>query len=290
MGAIAGILGPELLQLTVLRAVVGLFFIGVELSDGSCGACTSPIKSIPEAVSCPSSVMAMPFPSKLRGRRAVDLMNEAAADNGLRRAVAIAAMNALAEVCWRRRPHPEVDLRLGVDAFDAAEIHAGEHVAVVGAFVPFLRKLKQRRQSFTVLEQDAATLKPDEMPFFRPTDQAGRVIPEADVVIITGTTLINGTLDDLLRLAKPEARVTVVGPTVGMLPDAFLRRGVDILGGIRVTAPDAFLDVLAEGGSGYHFFGRSAERIVLVRRPADTGTKAMLRRFSTDASFDVVGP
>ena len=106
-------------------------------------------------------------------------------------------MNALAEVCWRRRPHPEVDLRLGVDAFDAAEIHAGEHVAVVGAFVPFLRKLKQRRQSFTVLEQDAATLKPDEMPFSRPADQAGRVIPEADVVIITGTTLINGTPDDL---------------------------------------------------------------------------------------------
>ena len=43
--------------------------------------------------------------------------------------------------------------------------------------------------------------------------------------------------------------MVMVGPTVGLLPDAFLRRGVDVLGGVRVTAPDAFLDVLAEGGS-----------------------------------------
>jgi hypothetical protein len=66
----------------------------------------------------------------------------------------------------------------------------------------------------------------------------------------------------------PKARVVLVGPTVGLLPDAFLRRGVDVLGGLRVTAPDAFLDVLMEGGSAYHFFGRSAEKVVLMRRAA----------------------
>jgi uncharacterized protein len=62
--------------------------------------------------------------------------------------------------------------------------------------------------------------------------------------------------------------VVLVGPTVGLLPDAFLRRGVDVLGGVRVTAPDAFLDVLMEGGPAYHFFGRSAEKVVLMRRAA----------------------
>ena len=62
--------------------------------------------------------------------------------------------------------------------------------------------------------------------------------------------------------------MVVVGPTVGLLPGAFLRRGVDILGGVRITAPDAFLDTLAEGGSGYHFFGRSAEKVVLLRNAA----------------------
>jgi uncharacterized protein len=266
LAAISKILGSELDGLTVKRAVVGLFFTGVKLSNGVAGACATPIKTIPEAVCCPSSAMAMPFPGKLPGRPAFDLAKEALGDHGIRRAAGIAAMNALADTCWRRRPHPEIELRLGVDAFDATEMRPGDKVVVVGAFVPFLRELKRRGQPFLVLERDPATLKAEELPFFRPAEQAGSVVPDADVLLITGTTLINDTLEELLRLAKPAARVTMVGPTVSLLPDAFLRRGADILGTVRITAPDDFLETLAEGGSGYHFLGRSAQKVVLVRR------------------------
>ena len=265
---IAEILGPELDGLTVERAVVGLFFTGVKLSNGIAGACATPIKTIPEAVCCPSSAMAMPFPGKFRGRPALDLAKEALGDHGISRAVGIAAMNALADTCWRRRPHPETELRLGIDAFDATEIRPGDKVVVVGAFVPFLRELKRRRQPFRVLEQNSATLKPEELPFFRPAEEAPAVVPTADVLLITGTTLINDTLEELLRLATPAARVTMVGPTVSLLPDAFLRRGADILGTVRITAPDEFLETLAEGGSGYHFLGRLAQKVVLVKRAA----------------------
>jgi uncharacterized protein len=209
--------------------------------------------------------MAMPFPNKLRGRLASDLMLEATSDRGIRRAVGLATMNALAAMCWQTRPVAALALRVGVDAYDAASIQPGENVVVIGAFVPFLKALKCGGQRFTVLEMDAAALKPDEMPYFRPAEQAPQVLADADVVLITGTTLINRTLEDLLALCRPSARVVVVGPTVGLLPDAFLRRGVDVLGGIHIIAADAFLDVLAEGGSGYHFFGRSAEKVVLTR-------------------------
>src|SRR6516165_5619741 len=274
LAAILEILGPALDNITVERAVIGLFFTGVKLSNGLAGACATPIKTIPEAVCCPSSAMAMPFPGKLHGRPALDLAREALGENGIRRAIGIAAMNALADTCWRHRPHPEAELRLGIDAFDATEIHQGDNVVVVGAFVPFLRELKRRRQPYLVLEQDPATLKPDELPFFRPAEQAGTVVPQADVLLITGTTLINDTLEELLGLAKPTARVTMVGPTVSLLPDAFLRRGADILGTVRITAPDAFLEMLAEGGSGYHFLGRSAQKVVLVRRSATTAKVA----------------
>jgi len=268
LAAIPEILGSELDSLVVERAVVGLFFTGVKLSNGTAGACATPIKTIPEAVCCPTSAMAMPFPGKLRGRPAFDLAKEAFGNHGIRRATGIAAMNALADTCWRRRPHPEAELRLGIDAFDATDIRPGDNVVVIGAFVPFLRELKRRRQPFLVLEQDAATLKAEEMPSFRPADQAPAVVPEADVLLITGTTLINDTLEGLLAAAKPAARVTMVGPTVSLLPDAFLRRGASILGTVRITEPDEFLETLAEGGSGYHFLGRSAQKVVLVRRQA----------------------
>lgn len=266
IAGIQSILSADLNHIVVERAVIGLFFTGVKLSTGVAGACATPLRSIPEAVCCPSSAMAMPFPGKLRGRMAKDLLKETAAASGIRRAIGVATMNALAELCWQRRTPAAAELRVGVDAYDAADIRPDEHVVVVGAFVPFLKALKRSGQRFTVLEMDPATLKPDELPYFRPADEAGLVLPSADVVLITGTTLLNDTLENLLALCHPYARVVVVGPTVGLLPDAFLRRGVDVLGGVRITAPDAFLDVLAEGGSGYHFFGRSAEKVVLMRR------------------------
>ena len=50
----------------------------------------------------------------LRGRLAGELLKEAAAPSGIRRAVGIAAMNALADMCWERRPTAGVDLCTGV--------------------------------------------------------------------------------------------------------------------------------------------------------------------------------
>jgi uncharacterized protein len=279
---IGTILGSELDAITIERAVIGLFFTGVKLSNGIAGTSATPIKSIPEAVCCPSSAMAMPFPGKLRGRRAGDLAREALSGHGIRRTVGIATVNALADYCWQYRPHPDVELRQGGDAFDATDIRPGDSIVVVGAFVPFLKELKRRGQPYLVLEQDPSTLKADELPFFRPAEQAVEILPRADVVLITGSTLVNNTLERLLALTRPEARVTIVGPTVGMLPDAFLARDADVLGCVRITAPDAFLDLLAEGGSGYHFFGRSAQKVVLARRVAgfDTKTIRVASRFA----------
>lgn len=259
-------LGEALDDILVERAAIGLFFTGVKLSTGHAGSCATPIKEIPEAVCCPSSAMAMPFPGKLAGRRAGGLLDEAVGQTGIRRAVGIATLNALAQLVAERRGAPKgFDLMEDLDAFDAAQVKPHETVVVVGAFVPFLRELRKIGARHFVLEKDPSTLKPHEMPHFRAAELAPEVVPQADVLIITGTTLVNDTLSDLVALAKPTARIVVVGPTVTMIPDVFFRQGCHILGGVRITDPDAFLDVLAEGGSGYHFFGRSALKMTLRR-------------------------
>ncbi len=277
IACVTDILGRELDRIAVERAVIGLYFTGVKLTAGpngvqTAGTCATPRDTIPGDICCPVSARAAGFQT-LAGRPAAELMQGALAGNGLSRAVGIATLNALAELCWWRRPHPGVALLPGTDAFDANEFHSGDRVVLVGAFIPFLKELKRRHQPFLVLEQNPAALKAEEMPFYRPAELAPEIVPGADVLLITGATLLNDTLEDLLALARPEARVTVLGPTVGMLPDAFLARGADIIGSVRVTQPDAFLDLLAEGGSAPHFLGRSAEKIVLARKPAAARAK-----------------
>ncbi len=275
-------------EIVVARVVVGLFFTGVKLSTGHAGSAATPIKEVPEAVCCPSSAMAMPFPGKLSGRKAAAFVEDAIESGGVRRALGIAVLNALAQVAIDRYGCPDAEFLQDTDAFDAVEVKPHEKVVVVGAFAPFLRALRKIEADYLVLEKDPATLKPVEMPFFREADLAGEVVPQADVLLITGTTLINDTLDGLLGMAKPTARTVVVGPTVTMIPEPFFNRGCDILGGIQITDADGFLDILCEGGSGYHFFGKSAHKVALRRKGLFDRSSASLLHGKAGSQADAV--
>jgi uncharacterized protein len=252
----------------VERVVVGLFFTGVKLDTGHAGVCYTPAKSVPEAVCCPSSALALPAPGRFRGRDALELAAEGLVrGKPLQKAVAIAALNALSAACFALGEAPGTDLRAGLDPIDAFGLADSDRVVVVGALVPYLRMLKARGVPFHVLEQDPATLKADELPYYVPAERAAEVVPGADVLVLTGTTLLTDTLEQLLGMAKSGARTMVVGPTASMLPGALFARSVEAVAGIRVTRPDALLDVLAEGGSGHHFFGVSAQKVARFHHP-----------------------
>ena len=154
----------------------------------------------------------------------------------------------------------------GVRAFDEIDVKKYRKSVVVGALVPIIRKLMQENADFHILEKDSRTLKEREMPYYLPPERAGECVPEADLLVITGVTILNDTLPGLLAMAKKDAEILVVGPTASMLPDCLFSEGVTMLGGIQVTKADALLDIISEGGSGYHFFGKYAERTVLRKK------------------------
>jgi len=263
---IKNILGPRLDEIKVERVVIGIFFTGVKLTTGEGGLCYTPVKAIPEAVCCPSSARAMPNSGSLTKRPISLYFDDALSSKPIRKALGIAVINALSDLCWKSNPPVGYTITKGIDAMDTVEIYEDDFVVVIGALAPLLKVLLKRGKSFNVIEQDPRTLKPDEMPFFVPVDKTNECVPKADLLVITGTTLINSTLEGLLSLAHKNARIVVMCPTASMLPDAFFKRGVDILGGDIVTKPDELLDVIAEGGSGYHFFEKSADRVVFTRK------------------------
>lgn len=155
---------------------------------------------------------------------------------------------------------------MGVDAFDELDAARYPKTVVVGALVPMLKKLMAAGADFHVLEQDPRTLKEREMPYYLPPERAAECVPEVDLLVITGVTILNNTLPGLLQMAKPGAEILITWPTASMLPEAFFARGVTMLGGIQVTKPDELLNIISEGGSGYHFFGRYAERTVIRKK------------------------
>nr|WP_241091685.1 DUF364 domain-containing protein [Campylobacter showae] len=72
-------------------------------------------------------------------------------------------------------------------------------------------------------------------------------------------------MEEILSLKRGGAEVIVVGPTVSMSPKTLFDRGVSYVGGVYTTHADELLDVIAQAGSGYHFFGKFAEKFVMSR-------------------------
>lgn len=257
------VLGSEMDDLKVERAVIGIFFSGVKLSNGEGGICFTPVKEIPQAVCCPSSARAMPNSGKLVGRPVAEYIQKLPQGGPLQKALGIAVLNALSSTYWSKNLPAEYNLKMGADPVENRVISDDCLVVVIGALVPYIRMLKRRGHPFFILEKDVRTLKMDEMKYYCPQEKARECIASADLLIITGTTLINNTLENILGRMRHGAKAVLVGPTASMLPEAFFRRGVDAIGGIRATDPDRLLDTLSEAGSGYHFYGKSAERLVI---------------------------
>lgn len=268
VGMIVDAFGSDLEMITIERAVFGLFFSGVKLSTGHGGVCYTPVKEMPEAVCCPSSARAMPLSGRLKGRTAAEYLEYIFDRNILKRTLGIAALNALSTLYWQLKPPRDYTIQYGYNAFDDVDPRRYDYSVVVGALVPMLKKLIAANADFAVMEMDSRTLKGKELDHYLPPSEAAKCVPKADLMVITGVTVLNDTLPELLELRKPGAEIIVTGPTVSMLPEAFFKRGVTSLGGIVVTKADELLDLLCEGGSGYHFFGQSAEQTIV--RPNNT--------------------
>jgi hypothetical protein len=88
------------------------------------------------------------------------------------------------------------------------------------------------------------------------------LIPQADVVAITGTALTNHTLDHLLELCSPGAYVIMLGDTTPLSPILF-DYGVDALCGTRVVDSDLALRCVSQGANFRQIKG--IERLTLMK-------------------------
>lgn len=163
--------------------------------------------------------------------------------------VGLATINALLP----RLEDEYVDLNAGELI---AEEGKGRRVALVGSF-PFVPRLRDEVGRLDVLEQ-----RPGEGRL--PPEAAREVIPRADVVAITGTSLLNHTFEGLLALCRPDASILVLGPSTPLSPLLF-ERGVRFLSGAIVEKVDAVLRAVSEGAN-FRQIRRRGVRLVTMRR------------------------
>jgi uncharacterized protein (DUF4213/DUF364 family) len=88
----------------------------------------------------------------------------------------------------------------------------------------------------------------------------------SNVVIITGTAIVNHTIDHILSLITNDKRTAIIGPTASMIPDIFFKKGIQVMAGVRILEPDLMIKILQQGGSAYHLLKECSEKIAFVRK------------------------
>lgn len=245
--------------------VIGIFFTGVKLTSGHAGVAFTPAADIPEAVCCPTSAARMPQAGKLEGKAVSEIINYALDANVLKSAIGVATLNAVSHAILDLSRGREMPVIKDADGFDLLDIRPGEKVSLVGAFAPYIRRLKQMGNPFFIIERNPATLRVDEMEYYRNATQLRETVSESDVLIMTGTAIVNHTIDSILSILHRGQRSAIIGPTASMVPDAFFERGVDVLAGVRLTDADLMIKVLKQGGSAYHLLHQCSEKIAFRR-------------------------
>jgi len=175
----------------------------------------------------------MPRAGELLELSALELARLSLSDSIPEAAVGMAAINSLLDVDEKRcieRNAADLILEKG----------AGKRVAIVGHF-PFVPRVKETAAQLWVIEKNPAADDLDERA-------APEVIPEADVVAVTGTALTNHTLRGLLGLCRPDAFVVLLGDTVPVSPLLF-DLGVDALSGTRVVDTETVLRCVSQGAN-----------------------------------------
>ena len=80
-----------------------------------------------------------------------------------------------------------------------------------------------------------------------PESAAAETLPQCHVVILSATTLLNRTLDDLLACCRNAREIAIVGPSTPLLPAVFADGGVTLLSGVQVVNGERELRVVSEG-------------------------------------------
>jgi uncharacterized protein len=237
----------------------------VKLSTSHGGVAFIPIGEIPEAVCCPTTAARMPQAGNLEGNPVSEILKYAMDPNVLKSAIGVATLNALSQFFIESEDGREYEIIKEKDGFDLLEIKPDETVTLIGAFGPYIRRLKMMGNPFFIVEKNPQTLRSDEMKYFKPESKISSALEKSNVVIITGTAIVNHTIDPILSSFTNGKRTAIIGPTASMIPDAFFKKGVQVMAGVRILNPDGMIEILKQGGSAYHLLKDCAEKIAFVK-------------------------
>ncbi len=251
--------GAGLDDLVVERLVVGVFFVGVKLSNGCGGVAYTP----PDVIRTAGNRILRGSTPFIRGMKAAEVMagNVPGPFAGI---IRLATLNALS-VPFLEDGHYRVDE--SGDLSGVPMLFRDRRICMVGAMVPLLKRLKHVGTAGVYIidrkQETRAEAEEGYGTFIQP-ERTAETLASCETAIFTGAAIANNSIRELISQVPAGAAITVAGPTAGFVPEPLFRRGVALVGTVVVSDSDLALDILAEGGGGYRLFKECVRKINLI--------------------------
>lgn len=216
-------------QRRVIEARIGLCYVAIQLDNQATGLAYTFLDGIERGCSAYESL------APLVDRSAQELLALFESTDPISSAVALATANALFN-------STEKGLFEG-PALETIALEKSDNVAMVGHFAPLVDELRQKVAGLHIFERQA---RPDDG--ILSIDLAESLFPQCQAAIITSTTLINHSLDHLMKLSAHCREVVLVGSSTPLNKAAFCGSPVTLLSGITITHPAQLLQRVSEGG------------------------------------------
>ncbi len=170
------------------------------------------------------------------GRPAADLLTLMKSTDCLERSMALALVNALnlQDICHLA---PDKDNTI---LFNALDIGTSAKVAMVGYIKPIVRLLESKGAQVEVIDKFRGM--GDQSEFYYKLNHW------ADAALITSTSILNNTIEEILNQLGDHVRAALLGPGTPMVADAFSDwPGVRALAGIVPLEKEAVLKTVRHG-------------------------------------------
>lgn len=252
--------GQRLNTVTIEKLIAGVYLTAVKLSSGYCGLASNDLNSSDNCTHSRNRGFGDFTPGHFKGLKAADLF-AIPAPTCFIKTLQLAVMNALSAELIAESKFRIIE---NLDPIELIDLSEKKQVSVVGAFLSYIKKVAESNSVLKIIELNENAVPEEYRQYFVPSLLSENVISQSDVVIITGSSLANNTLDKLMEVVPAKARVILVGPTSGLIPDVLFSRGVDIIGATRITDSDKMMELVAEGAAGFHLFQSCATKICIV--------------------------
>lgn len=234
-------------EVDVSQLVIGLGYTAVVTGEGGIGLAYT----WPDDTACCSHVRGWDDAEGAPATRLLDLLM---GGSGLVRSIGMAAVNALNHAAALELP---ADVGPAGALVERLRIGQGTKVAMVGFFPPVARALMEIGAELEIVDEAQGI---GDQRSFR--DRLG---DWADVLVMTSTTLLGDTADELLLAAGRDVRIALLGPTTPLAPEAFRGSRVELLAGMVPLDAEAVLRAVRHG-AGTPELQRSGRKVYCVRQ------------------------